>query len=220
MRSTVSEASRLWWVVIIFAFFPARSFSAEVMLGSIEIFTTHEWFKSKPAVYFRCKGENQTDLPDVKAANVIYIFKGQESWQPLTNLPGEKCKRCGFYEKDTVQSDDVFAEWEFCSSDFTSNGRYTRVEHKEFNATFLCPDCVPLPSEPKTNHAAPGKHRGMPVVLIIIISAAVSTVFIAGLVVAYKYWKKKRREHEQARFLKLFEDDDDIEDELGLGTVI
>lgn len=52
------------------------------------------------------------------------------------------------------------------------------------------------------------------------ISVLVSTVIILTLVAAYKYWLKKRREQEQARFLKLFEDGDDIEDELGLGNVL
>ncbi|KAJ0793806.1 hypothetical protein HanOQP8_Chr01g0033331 [Helianthus annuus] len=54
-----------------------------------------------------------------------------------------KCKRCGFYEEDRITSDDVFDEWEFCPSDFKSDdGRYIRTKDKEFNATFLCPECV------------------------------------------------------------------------------
>ena len=56
--------------------------------------------------------------------------------------------------------------------------------------------------------------------VVILISALVSTVFVLGVVAAYKYWQKKKREQDQARFLKLFEDGDDIEDELGLGTVL
>lgn len=47
-----------------------------------------------------------------------------------------------------------------------------------------------------------------------------STVLIVGVGYAYKYWQKKKREQEQARFLKLFEDGDDIEDELGLDSII
>lgn len=57
----------------------------------------------------------------------------------------------------------------------------------------------------------------MHVALIILISAVVSTVVIFGVVGVYKYWQKKKREQDQARFLKLFEDGDDVEDELGLG---
>lgn len=55
--------------------------------------------------------------------------------------------------------------------------------------------------------------------VIILISVLVSTVFIFGLVIAHKYWQKKKREKDQARFLKLFEDGDDIEDELGIGPL-
>lgn len=56
--------------------------SATVTLDSIEIYKTHEILKAvKPEVYFRCKGENKTDLPDVKNANELYKFKGEESWQ-------------------------------------------------------------------------------------------------------------------------------------------
>ena len=60
----------------------------------------------------------------------------------------------------------------------------------------------------------------MHVFLVILIVMAVSTVIIFGMVAAYKYWQKRKRQQDQARFLKLFEDGDDIEDELGLGTVI
>lgn len=62
--------------------------------------------------------------------------------------------------------------------------------------------------------------KGVQIALIILISAVVSTVLIIGLLAAYKYWQKKKREQDQARFLKLFEEGDDIEDELGLGNVI
>lgn len=55
--------------------------------------------------------------------------------------------------------------------------------------------------------------------VVILVSVLVSTLFILGLVAAYKYWQKKRREKDQARFLKLFEDGDDIEDELGIGPL-
>jgi len=45
-------------------------------------------------------------------------------------------------------------------------------------------------------------------------------VLILGVFGAYKFWLKKRKEKDQAQFLKLFEDGDDIEDELGLGGAI
>lgn len=65
--------------------------------------------------------------------------------QPLTELPDIKCKRCGFYEKDAIKSNDVFDEWELCASDFTRpDGKYIHFKEKEFNATFLCAECVVL----------------------------------------------------------------------------
>lgn len=44
-------------------------------------------------------------------------------------------------------------------------------------------------------------------------------MFVAGLVGAYKYWQKRKKQRQQAQFLKLFEDADDIEDELGIGPL-
>lgn len=55
--------------------------------------------------------------------------------------------------------------------------------------------------------------------IILLISAVASTVFVAGLVGAYKYWQKRKKQRQQAQFLKLFEDADDIEDELGIGPL-
>lgn len=62
--------------------------------------------------------------------------------------------------------------------------------------------------------------KGMGVVVVVLLSSLVSTILIIGMVGAYKYWQKKKRERDQARFVKLFEDGDDIEDELGLGTIL
>ncbi|XP_044485300.1 uncharacterized protein LOC123210864 isoform X2 [Mangifera indica] len=184
IRSSLnSEASRAFVVLLTFLnFFPGFILTAVVTLDSIEIYTTHEWIpKSKPTVYFQCKGENKTILPDVKRANHIYSFNKEESWQPLTDFSGQKCKRCGFYEADMVKSDDVYDEWEFCPSDFAaSKGKYTRDKKKEFKAAFLCLGCKPEAS-------------------------------------SCRFWQKKKREQEQAQFLKLFEDGDDIEDELSFG---
>ncbi|PON72801.1 valine-tRNA ligase [Parasponia andersonii] len=197
--------------------YPGLVLSAVVTLDSIEIYNTHELLKAvKPDVYFACKGENRTDLPDVKKANESYKFRGQESWQPLTELSEKKCKRCGFYEKD-IFSDDVFDEWEFCPSEFTSDGKYIRFREKEVNATFSCSQCIPFAHASKSTSDSQKGGKGVHVALIILISVVVSTVLILGLLAAYKYWQKKKREQDQARFLKLFEDGDDIEDELGLG---
>ncbi|XWS66970.1 hypothetical protein CRYUN_Cryun05aG0246000 [Craigia yunnanensis] len=211
--------SRIFWLIF-FGFFPGLISSAIVTLDSIEIFNTHEWI-AKPTVYFVCKGENRTVLPDVTKTGVVYSFKGEESWQPLTELESKKCKRCGFYEKDTFKSDDVYDEWEFCASEFKApDGKYILFKEKELNVTFRCPKCTSLPV---ASNIAPDKHddgNGMHVAVVILISVLISTVTLIALVVAYKYWQKKKRQQDQARFLKLFEEGDEAEDELGLGNVI
>lgn len=195
--------------------------SAVVTLDSIVIYKTHEWLASKPTVYFKCQGGNKTKLPDVQKEHVLYSFNGEESWQPLTEFKSKKCKRCGFYEEDSIKSDDVFEEWELCPSDFTApDGEYVRYNKKEFNATFLCLECTAYSNVTSSSSHSHDTEKGMHAAAIILISVIVSTVLIIGMVIGYKYWQKKRREQDQARFLKLFEDGDDIEDELGLNDVI
>ncbi|XP_019444378.1 PREDICTED: uncharacterized protein LOC109348408 [Lupinus angustifolius] len=213
---------------IFFTYLPGLILSADVTLSSMEIFTTHEWLKATPTVYFKCKDENKTVLPDVKKKRTFYSFKSEESWQPLTNFSSKKCKRCGLYEEDRLLSDDVFDEWEFCPSDFTApDGKYVRVKEKEFNATFLCPECLSLAGGSTSTSgigiATPdGKdnRKTVHIVIVVVLSVLVSAIVIVGAVRAFKYWQKKKREQDQARFLKLFEDGDDIEDELGLGTMM
>ncbi|KAI4300192.1 hypothetical protein L6164_033595 [Bauhinia variegata] len=206
---------------IFFSYFPGFISSAVVSLGSIEIYRTHEWLKATPTVYFLCKGENKTILPDVKKAHVFYTFKGEESWQPLTNFSSAKCKRCGFYEQDRIISDETFDEWEFCPSDFTKpEGKYLRFKEKEFNATFLCPECLSFVSVSSSASEGPEGGKGMHMAVLVLLSVLGLTILILMVVGAYKYWQKKKREQDQARFLKLFEEGDDIEDELSLGTIM
>lgn len=121
-----------------------------------------------------------------------------------------------------MTDDDVFDEWELCPSDF-EQGKYTHFKDKEFNATFLCSDCI-MPHEldetnNTTNPSNEDKGKGLHWAVVTIIVITVATVFIFGLVGAYKYWQNRRRQQEQARFLRLFEDGDDIEDELKLGNL-
>ncbi|GMI81016.1 hypothetical protein like AT3G53490 [Hibiscus trionum] len=208
----------VWW--IFFSWFPGLISSAEVRLDSIEIFNKHEWILN-PTVYFACKGENMTILPDVTKKDVVYSFKGEESWQPLTELKSKKCKRCGFYEKDTFKSDDVFNEWEFCASDFNASGKYVLFKEKELNVTFDCQDCKSLPAGATGTGVETGNDGNkMHVAIIVLIVLAVLTVTIIAMVMAYKYWQKKKRQQDQARFLKLFEEGDDLEDELELSNSI
>ncbi|KAH0638253.1 hypothetical protein KY290_036069 [Solanum tuberosum] len=207
---------------ILLSLLPELITAAVVTLDSIEIYNTHEFFGSLPEVYFQCKGENRTIyLPDVKKKHQLYIFKGEESWQPLTELEEKKCKRCGIYEKDSfIKPDDIFDEWEFCASDFTSpDGKYIHFKEKEFNATFLCPDCVPLEGASNHTDVPRNKEKGMHWALVLLICVLVTTFIVLGAVTAYKYWQKRKKQQEQVRFLKLFEESDDIEDELGIGPL-
>ncbi|URE25213.1 hypothetical protein MUK42_35850 [Musa troglodytarum] len=72
---------------------------------------------------------------------------------------------------------------------------------------------------PESKDEASGR-RGKMVTVIIICIFASSFVMVACIVASYKYWQKRKREQDQARFLKLFEEGDDIEDELGLGDAL
>ncbi|CAN4116869.1 unnamed protein product [Withania somnifera] len=212
----------LFCCLILLSSFSGLIRSAVVTLDSIEIYNTHELLGSAPEVYFRCKGENRTIyLPDVKKKHELYTFKGEESWQPLTELEAKKCKRCGIYEKDPfIKPDDVFDEWEFCASDFSRpDGKYIHFKEKEFNATFLCPDCVPLEGASNHTDGPRNKAKGMHWTLVLLICVLVTTFVVLGAVTAYKYWQKRNKQQEQARFLKLFDESDDIEDELGVGPL-
>ncbi|KAL3623016.1 hypothetical protein CASFOL_031832 [Castilleja foliolosa] len=211
---------------ILISYWPASVLAADVTLNSMEIFKTHEWLPSKPTVYFQCKGEDKISLPDVKDKNVLYTFKGEESWQPLTQIQDKKCKRCGIYEKDPIKTVEL-DEWELCPSDFTSDGKYIHFKEREFNATLQCPECVSLggqasnhsetQTKPKTDSEPESNELRWAIIAAIIV--VVSGVFIAGLVSICKYCQKRKRQQQQARFLKLFEETDDIEDELGIGPL-
>ncbi|KAJ7533312.1 hypothetical protein O6H91_13G042800 [Diphasiastrum complanatum] len=207
----------------VLAVFAAQDVIADgnVTLDSMTIHQTHEWFGKKPTIYFRCKGEEKVFLPDVKEKYHLYTFIGEESFQPLTVLEGQRCKRCGLYEEDHVLRDDVFDEWEFCPASFTPapEGRYVHVKENEFNASFLCSKChdsnsdssSTLPSEAHNHQSAKGKVSGITVLLIffgVLLISAVGTV-------AYILWRKKLREEQHARFIRMFEDDEDFDAEFG-----
>uniref|UniRef100_J3M7A0 Uncharacterized protein n=1 Tax=Oryza brachyantha TaxID=4533 RepID=J3M7A0_ORYBR len=55
-------------------------------------------------------------------------------------------------------------------------------------------------------------HTGQTVLFVLL---GVGAVFLVSFLL-FKYWQKKKREEQHARLLKLFEEDDDIEVELGL----
>nr|GMC89082.1 uncharacterized protein LOC109153645 isoform X1 [Ipomoea batatas] len=208
------------WIPIVSLFLlrwlPEVLTAATVTLDSIEIYNTHEFLGLQPTVFFRCNGENQTTLPDVKEKGVLYRFKGEESWQPLSKLHMKKCKRCGFYEEGTIMLHDI-DEWEFCASDFSSvDGKYIHFKEKELNATFLCPECIPVGAP---DDLSPQNEKTKNMALVVGITALVSVVLVLGAVASYKFWQRRKRLQEQARFLRLFEEDDEIADELGIGPL-
>ncbi|CAM6104820.1 unnamed protein product [Calypogeia fissa] len=196
------------------------SADGNVTMESLTIYNTHEWIM-KPTVYFRCQHESKVYLPDVVEKNQDYAFMGQESWQPLTTLHGEKCKRCGLYEEDTIKSDDIFYEGELCPKDFTASpeGRFVLFKEKEINATLLCLDCGVIPGSgvaagPDVSEDDEKDDQGAGLAFLIIV--LVFVVLFALGVVAYTKWRQKQRRDQQARFVKMFEDDDELDAELGL----
>lgn len=218
MPSMINPGIAAILLLFVLQWLPGTLPSRNVTLESIEIFRTHEWFHGRPTIYFRCQGENKTFLPDVKEKNNLYTFRGEESWQPLTALPERKCKRCGFYEEDKLTTDDTFDEWELCPDQFSPapEGRYKHSKIKEFNATFFCPQCnADSGSDPVSPSSADSNKRGKSK-LVIVIWCISFVAILAMAVFLYKLWQKKKKEEQAARFLRLFEEDDDLEVELGL----
>lgn len=74
-------------------------------------------------------------------------------------------------------------------------------------------DDVKSPNETKADvHSSSRRMSGSTVLIIAIAVAAV-----VGLsFVLFRLWQKKKREEQYARLLKLFEEDDELELELGL----
>ena len=62
-------------------------------------------------------------------------------------------------------------------------------------------------------YAASTNNTGIPKIAIIFVSM-VAIGFLAFFL--FKFWQKKKREEQYARLLKLFEEDDELEVELGL----
>lgn len=71
-----------------------------------------------------------------------------------------------------------------------------------------------------SSNAKQGESSKMlPWPLIVVISCASLALFTGGLIAGCKWWQRRKRLQQQAQFLKLFEDADDIEDELGIGPL-
>ncbi|KAM1135250.1 hypothetical protein ACFX2I_044306 [Malus domestica] len=68
------------------------------------------------------------------------------------------------------------------------------------------------PSTPKNGDKASSGSAALKAVIVLLGVAAV----IGFCVFLFKIWQKKKREEQHARLLKLFEDDDELEVELGI----
>ncbi|XP_019171655.1 PREDICTED: uncharacterized protein LOC109167157 [Ipomoea nil] len=70
----------------------------------------------------------------------------------------------------------------------------------------------PKNETPADAHTASGNGSGSEILVIFIV------IIVFGLLLffLFKVWQKKRREDQYARLLKLFEEDDELELELGL----
>eukprot|EP00897_Mesotaenium_endlicherianum_P007968 jgi/Mesen1/719/ME001096S10748 len=199
------------------------------------IYTKHEWVGS-PSVYFRCQGEDKKELPDIKHTNVEYNFTGLESFQPLTALEGKRCKRCGFFEADKLKPDDVYEEWELCPLNFSPPPAplHVRYAPRQFNATFRCPECnaadesrpPPSPSIDDLGVEGSAAQRGgdggglstWVIVVIAVCSALVIALVVLGVVRwrQAERWPFRRSKYEDsARFMQLFDEEDDELAELG-----
>ncbi|KAL1200092.1 hypothetical protein V5N11_031816 [Cardamine amara subsp. amara] len=214
----------LLFLSVIHMWIPGIVTAQVITLDSIEIFTKHDWLKLKHTVYFQCKGENKTVLPDVTKTGILYTFRGQESWQPMTEIGGEKCKRCGIYEQGSLISDKEYDEWEVCPSDFSASQIYMHSKEKEMNATFVCHGCAKFHSV--SSQAMTGTspqeegYNGLTVTIAIVAGVLCATVVVVGGVFMFKHSQRMKKQRDQARFMQLFEESDEPEDELGLEPVI
>lgn len=76
-----------------------------------------------------------------------------------------------------------------------------------------------LPGDAAAHHSSSEvEAKKTSVAIIIIVSVLASVIVVLALFGGYKYWLKKKREWDQLRFLKLFEEGDDMDDELGLSN--
>ncbi|KAG9139812.1 hypothetical protein Leryth_020215 [Lithospermum erythrorhizon] len=69
-------------------------------------------------------------------------------------------------------------------------------------------------SNSETEHA--GSHSSKSSIGTMILIVCLGLAIIAFSVLLFKIWQKKKREEQHARLLRLFEDDDELEVELGI----
>ncbi|XP_076950020.1 uncharacterized protein LOC143622883 [Bidens hawaiensis] len=237
------------WFFFCFILFAEVLLSAVVTLKSLEIYTTHEWFASSPKVYFKCNGEKKIVLPDVKKKHTVYTFRAEESFQVcnklilLRILKVQNARGVDFIMRGLLNLMTYLTSGNFVLRIFTLMvvGTFAPITKNSMqrscvqsvqkkvssNLTFYdtnnkkwCLVGRPESSDDDRNYDEKENGTKWSMILIISISVVASTVLlIMGLLYAFKIWQKRKRQQEQARFMKLFEDTDDIEDELGIGPL-
>lgn len=63
-----------------------------------------------------------------------------------------------------------------------------------------------------TQSEAEKSYHGLVAVIVVFVCLCLGALAF----VAYSQWRRKQREEQQARFVKLFDDDDFLDEELGL----
>ncbi|CAH9108504.1 unnamed protein product [Cuscuta europaea] len=73
-------------------------------------------------------------------------------------------------------------------------------------------------SEPSNSGTKASNHssKKSSTVIGLTVCLGVIVVIVGAAVIIFKIWQKKRREVQHARLLKLFEEDDDLNEELGI----
>lgn len=70
------------------------------------------------------------------------------------------------------------------------------------------------PSSSSKNATDEARHKSSGEEVLIVLLGLVAVVAFSAFL--FKLWRKKKRREQQARFLRLFEDDDELEIELGI----
>nr|CAB86026.1 putative protein [Arabidopsis thaliana] len=138
----------------------------------------------------------------------------------MTGIGGEKCKRCGIYEQGSLVSDKEFDVWEVCPTDFSASQVYMHFKEKEINATFVCHGCAKFHSAVAASSPQEEGYNGLTFMIAIIAGVLCTTLVVVGGVFMFKHTQRMKKQRDQARFMQLFEESDEPEDELGLDPVI
>lgn len=192
---------------------PAVS-GANVNVVNITIYDKHSgWLDMSTDVYFKCRGEINHFLSEVKNVKEPYVYNGTEKFQPVTWLEALMCKRCGLYEADTWSSDDIFSEFDLCVDNFTSRtGLHHISVDGQFDMTLDCPKC----RAKFFGSSDMGDESGssFSIIFWILISFGVLVVLLGlslfGFLVRKKLIEKSKKD-ETMKFMQLFDDDDELE---------